>query len=928
MDNEVCRAITLINYQIPPVEAEFKAPPYITMGFFDGMCTERIEVCYQEEELKSLWKYSIKRMDAQLGRYSYQNIFCISSDEWNQCSDDMFWNEDTNREYPLTFTVFLQLREYMVGKAAIEQQCRKFNNMARANMADEGLCYTYDTIDKNDFVVCLKCRRYGTAVKVIKSLHDTGAEIIYSYSVFSVARLVLTELQDDRYRYLFDEEIYSICLKGITNSFGLDNRVTLDQKYNEYCNKLVDKLYEGQEKDKRDYKIYDILGDDDFRLIARYVKLGKLLQQFAKEGMLCYEEGDFRFYFFSSNMVLNTLPEKGFETIGEEFIKNSRNEMVKEFKSPICDQLEKKMENISNIVSDNVEIEDERVLTFCHALWQLLQSLKPLETAPAKKYDFWSLYIPFAMLVDILEEKLGKALSVGATEEEKDFISNEEIYNFIHKISMTLHGTLRTDIQFFQIRDFNVIVHYAPAKLRAFYSMWVMRLTDYYSEFNTDGIKNKYCFILSPGMYQHTGVSELYTNYAENKRLMLIKVPERHLYAVKWLPVILTHEVSHFVGYASRKRMERHMACLKACIRVLFLETNYCRYIYGRPEWQPAIEEGIKNLKMYEEMKEELNKIEYQVRTGSHLYPHEFHSENSAEIIKITFREGNSAFLAKIIAEDSERINSFLKGANKTSKKVFEYQCIDIQQILKDSNTQYKELLALCQKFEFELLPYLLKILMYICKEAYADLIAILTLGLTPEEYIRSFSKSGCRMEGDISKEEGVLLIALRTGFTMQTIMDVTRIGYSCLSEDFFRIWSKLDWKELASKFKGTENVVSTEGRILAAAYAYILGIKDCNGKIEDYIPIYDYKENIFSGKILDFFNDREVWDSLLGYLSESAKTYVDILSKDAHIQEMRQKLFETYNKVSKMSMISMSQEIENFLAEFEMERKEVYKPI
>lgn len=917
MNEEICRAITFINYHIPPVLDAGMVPPYITLGFFDGMLTERLDVCYREEELKSLWRYSIKRMDKRLGQYSYQNIFCFGRDDWNQCSDESFWSDRVNKEYPLTLIVFLQLREYMVGENAIEQQCRRFNDTAWVHMQSKGLCYTYDTIDKNDFVVCLKCRRYQTAVDVIKSLHGTGAEVVYSYSVFSVSRAVLAELQDERYHYIFEEDIYSICLKGIANSYDLQNNVTLDQKYSEFCNKLVDKLYEGQDEDQKDFKIYDILGDNDFRLIVRHVKLGRLLQQFAPGGLLCYEEKTFQFYFFSSNMVLNTRTSDKLDMIEPAYIINSRKAMEREFRTPLCSWLEKRMGGISQIVSEEKQCTNERVITFCHALWQLLQSLKPLEIAPAKKYDFWSLYIPFSVFVDILEEKLETAQAVDASEEEKDFVCNEEIYNFIHKISMTLHGTLRTDIQFFQIRDFNVIVHYAPAKLRAFYSFWVLRLTDYYNEFNEDGVKNKYSFILSPGMYQQTGVSELYTNYVENKRLMLIKVPERHLYAIRWLPVILAHEVSHFVGYASRRRMARHFACLKICTRVMFLEINYYRYCSSRAEFQQIKEQGVKGLKLYEDMEKELEKEEYRVRVTSGLYPHEFHSENSMEIIKRTFRNGNGGFTDKIISEDSERMNIFLKKEKNITEMPFGQQCREIQKILEESNREYKEILTLNQKFGFELLPQLLEILIYMCKEAYADLIAILTLGLSPEEYLYSFIKGECNIEDDRVDEDAVLLV-LRAGFTMQAVMNAVADKPSCFTGEFCRMWTGEVFKDLIVKLKRD----TIEWKVAVDICVHIRRIRDCNAEIRRYIPMYNYEAGWFSNTTVDFFNDKEVCHSMLGYLNESADAYVAILSANDRPKEMRQKLLDTYNRVSKESVISMSQEIENFLAEFEAEKK------
>ena len=164
--------------------------------------------------------------------------------------------------------------------------------------------------------------------------------------------------------------------------------------------------------------------------------------------------------------------------------------------------------------------------------------MKALETAPTKKYDFLSLYYPLKSFVEILESKMSLQRENGTYLLEE----NEEIFEFIHKISMTIHGTLRTDIQFFQIRDFNAIVHYAPAKVRAFYTLWTLKIKDYYNQFVNQNETNQYAFIFSPGMVSGTSVRQLFLQYTEKHRLMLITVPERHLYAPKWLTIMLAHE--------------------------------------------------------------------------------------------------------------------------------------------------------------------------------------------------------------------------------------------------------------------------------------------------------------------------------------------------------------------------------------------------
>ena len=104
--NAVCRAVTFISYHIPLMEDMGEMPQYSTIGFFDGMFTEKLDVEYGKNDLKKLWKYNIKKTAESKGRYSYQNIFCFSEDCWNHYTDTEFWQEMSDFEYPLLFVVF------------------------------------------------------------------------------------------------------------------------------------------------------------------------------------------------------------------------------------------------------------------------------------------------------------------------------------------------------------------------------------------------------------------------------------------------------------------------------------------------------------------------------------------------------------------------------------------------------------------------------------------------------------------------------------------------------------------------------------------------------------------------------------------------------------------------------------------------------
>lgn len=285
MKGNICRAITFINYHIPLTMPKDTRPDYITLGYFDGMFTERIAI-NKNGELSELWKYYLKRTATSEGRFSYQNIFCMGLDDWNSCSDVSFWAPDTDETYPLTFVVFLQLQKYMNEEHNAAEQCKDFAKMLKEKLGRDGKGYVYITMDKNDIVVCIKCKTHRKALDVIKNLHNMGVSVVYSYSILSVNAKVLERIEKGgNYDFLYGHEniIDSICFKGIASSYQLRGQlVGSEDRYLELCNKIIKELYDGEEVEKRDACVYDILGEEDFRLIARRVGLGKLLELYKK----------------------------------------------------------------------------------------------------------------------------------------------------------------------------------------------------------------------------------------------------------------------------------------------------------------------------------------------------------------------------------------------------------------------------------------------------------------------------------------------------------------------------------------------------------------------------------------------------------------------------------------------------------------------
>lgn len=935
--SEVTRAISFINYHIPYREHNESHFKYTTMGFFDGMDTKALSVEYARDGLKVLWQYILDRTAQSNGLYSYQNVFCFSDDTWNDCRDEYFWDAKTDNEYPLAFVSLLQLRDYSITAESIQKRCREYSNAISKELGDCGRGYVYCTIDKNDFVVCIKCKYYQKAVEIIQKMHRMQ-ETIYSYTVFSVLTDILEVLDSSNQRELFQQILPSICLKGVANSYDPFKNAALDKRYYNFSMQLVSRVYgisqeklrekqgkviedtdaeaDGKRREIQvDYKIYDILGDDDFRLIVRNVNLGRLMKQFAEGGLLSYKSNFFRFYLFSSSLILNTYSSE-YPTIDNSYKNETMKRMEAEFQPPKCQLLEKNMNKLKEVILYREKYKNEKIITCCHAIWQLIQSMKALEAAPTKKYDFLSLYYPLKSLVNILDEKMSST-----DRKDRELLEeNEEIFEFIHKISMTIHGTLRTDIQFFQIRDFNAIVHYAPAKLRAFYTFWTMRLKDYYNKFiDSKARTNEYAFIFSPGMFSGTSVRQLFVKYDETHRLMLITVPERHLYAPKWLSIILAHETSHFVGWKIRNREFRQEVWVECCIRAFVLEMRNYVYRNCPEEYRKVILNYYhNNCKFEKNFSEQLKQTVAQIVKGEPLWPHQYHSKNSFHTIIQAFYGISNEKLEKLCAEEWEFILKRIEGSINWKEMGFEEKVYKRGKISKFVEDMNKFMMRFYGLYNWNMLEDLLKYFQYISSEVYADLNAILTLNLTPWDYIRSFFS--CELDKEYLKkynQDYRMLLPYRIALCIKALTDVVREIRNAdwlrrNEQEFYEAWSYEVLEELPKKFLPE----SEEARLAIKCRALAGRLSDYSDNICAYQGAYLVEKQAFSMKETKLFLDQDIWNSILSYIKRCAEDYLSELIDNSNLQKMKKSLISAYQAIAGDSVNRMVQEMENFLSD------------
>lgn len=875
---------------------------------------------YRNGDMKSLWLYTLRRAEESTGSFSYQNIFGFGENAWNDREDEAFWSKEEEGKNPLTFIVFIQMKDYMSEGKSIEGQCRKFCDVLRAILGENGMYYVYATIDKNDFIICIRSRRHSIALEAIKKLHETGEEIVYSYSTLSVNTEVLDRLGNGGYQDMYEENIDSICLKGITNSYSYENKVSLEYKYIVFCSELMSKLE--YERAVPESVVYDILGDEDFRLIARNVSLGKLLEQFGRDGCLSYYGGDLRFHLYSSSLVLNTKNMKSFENLPDRERKAAIEQMERELVPHRCNALEEKMPKIRGVIQQAQAQDrnrDEKKITFCQAIWQLLQSLKVLEASPTKTYDFDVMFRPFSMLARILEAKM----------DERDLAENTGIFEYIHKISTILHGTLRNDIQFFQVRDFNAIGHYAPAKLRAFYGAWASRLSDFYNELSAE--KHEYAFVLAPGLVGETKVTQLFPGSQEKERLMLITIPERHLYAPGLLCIILSHETSHFSGTSIRNREYRYDAWADSLARMVQLET--CKYIYESLEerWRGDIQSYIAETQeagQQADIKDEIVRwftAEGQQGrvngTGKEAGDSEgqidWHSEASKERLGHSFAVMVENCAETLIEEHMSRLKNHLMDRSREKKQKEEERNAEIRNISVACSTQKKILLHYVRDGIGRHVNELLGFLKYFYAESFADVMAILTLNLGPEQYLKSFVLNEWH---DIDlKEKSVPTIIVRITLVMRGINKAVEnnSAWSRMFSEFAEFW-RGDWlNKLGREVLDRDGKKSQEFAMFCQIIAYQERMEK-SGKTLNSLDKYNALYNMVTGKFQrDFFDllcDEVIVDDLLKYLSKCANTYIEVLAEKEGLRKEQKNILDSYHNLMRESPMSMAQQIEDFL--------------
>lgn len=493
----------------------------------------------------------------------------------------------------------------------------------------------------------------------------------------------------------------------------------------------------------------------------------------------------------------------------------------------------------------------------------------------------------------------------------------EKICDFLHKISMTLHGTLRTDIQFFQIRDFNAVIHYAPAKLRAFYSLWALELSNYYSLFCKKDNENEktYSFVLTPGMFSEVGVEQLFDDDEEQHRLMLITLPERQLYTLQKTSIMLGHEVSHFVGTDVKCRRKRYFSLMNIIARFLTLEINHLRYTSScqknhRNELSIELEKLIAESRLYDRLSELLLERNSYFEQNYGL-PEVFHSEKTISYLQRIVDSFINDYIDMAVAENCEYYYQNYKKEHISEDDRYEDRKKVIEIAESISYDRDEELKDIIRRFSGVLDSFLGRILYKILRESCADVSSILTLELKPMEYLLSFCNTGTPDKGRENAKNILSEKEIRISLVMTSIQREIAGYKNCFdNKEVFEQWKlfRID-KFVAKCTPGSELEV-----LGCKVFLYLDDKKDKNTSIRQYKSAYNNERGYFTGEVLDFYNDSVIWKEMNQYVSSCANEYLRQLSAQNSFQDQKNYLAKTYKSIAEESVSVQIQTIENFL--------------
>lgn len=855
----ICRPFTLYSDFLPPAR-ECRKWDYLAFGYFDGVNVGRNLFTDSGWDFGKMWQYSEEEKNCLDGSYTEQTIFGFRTEDEGE-EEAQFWENAENESFPFLFLILLQddsdNSDFLEGWLEHKRLEEKLS-------ANEGVCaISYLTLDSSDMLLVLACNEYSAGAKLIDSFHtgdgnsvlcESGLNLRYSYTIPAI-----------RKSFLNDSDKISK-LKGTVDSAYIH----IIEKHPGSIENVFGQIKEAwPEPEKHEKKA--VLGCNDDLIVMKGVPWSLFLKFYQDNtGLLNHS------YCVYYNNIIGVTTILGEEENGR-CIKNDGADP---------DNITTISEGLREVCTKTAfDRGSGRGRAVRKELLSVLNSLEKYEKSPFHDYIFLSALKPMKLLIEMIVE----------ADSQRDEDKYGYFYDFLTSFNMYTQNSVRSDRQFTEVPDFNIRIYETPVKMNALYNAVIYDLKLFLNGFTAEGEeKHEYEFLTCPGVTDDMQVREIYPGLIANKRLFLVDMPEKQVYSPKLMFTMLAHEISHFVGRGIRHRKYRYECVVKMASDavVWFLSLKLSEYIKDERHLREItqVDEGGN---YWEILQNEIGRQLRQYMEGEHsdaFIDIRFDPDSMEEGDREWWKEQLEAYsyhsdmMVELMADHLCWIFRQKDLFSYLYKKEYIYQ-------LKKGNEEQagKEEKELRQNIEnwvwlfFESSIWnpsepsfysIMENLMYLLKESFADLGAVMILKLSVREYLEAILSSandqGINIKTLVNQEEGIVRGAL---VCLCMVND---------EEDCPQRWSM---DEIFDITQETGEIAELTAALWEAIRIYI----EENEK--------EPWETQGEGKI---FYYGSVWESALRYLVECRKIFISRLKESMKpIQNGILDMFNTFSEES-----------------------------
>lgn len=890
----ICRPFILYTDFLPPSYEPHKDWQYMAWGYFDGI---RVEKDLFEDggcDFNKLWEFSGRQKERLDGSFSQQIVFGFRSEEDAEEAEKSFWDEEKVRrqEYPFIFLCLLQSNQKGVQLKDSWKKRRELEQ--RLSIGKQQKAITYLTLDHSDLLLVLRCKSYNTGAKTIDSFHrkeggqnsQDGISLQFFWSnkySFTIAGVDKELMEQDRID-CGGEVVDNAYIFGIERKPGSINPIYQEIK-NSNIGRYVDK------------KKQAIPGFNDELIVLSQVPWNLFLQLYRNEtGILNHTNSLYQSCLIGATTILGKI---------QPDILTEAEEQKKRERSKFLEGLWKDCMNLE--IKNGIDRGQNRSIR--QTLCSIINSMEKFEDSPFAEYVFFSTFQPMRMLIDLLQEEQDRG---------KEREVYDSFYKFVKGFSFYAQNSVRSDRQLIQTPDFNLRLYEIPAKVNSFYNAFIYNIRSFLNCSPQEaGVKShSYEFLTCPGMNSNMQVEELFAMVSTERRLFLVNIPEHQAYAPQLMMVMLGHEVGHFVGSEMRNRDIRYDYILKSLARIfsVYLKKELIKK-YGEKSGREYMEEELYWKEHLEKRLWEYMDGVYRVKKGGQdgvLYMEQDDVEwmeknlNNFGHHSLVMRTVIPYGMVRALRKEKEMLFSYLY------EREFQYiwaspeEEEDTEKRKKDAEKGKKGLQEFIDTLADSFIGYdtidkerlngdfAINMLIGLTKECVADLIGILSLKLSLEEYLCSILENiqGQRTIDDI-EDAHVLRVVLVISCMLRPSSGIDGRYY----------WDQGELLRLQGEGYSTDNKALFSRVLVEQLNYYFISKEEAGDRGE---PPIDEKHR------MAVFYDSEVLGYLIKYLQSCKKLFYEN-------QKIMNPENEEHKKLLKMYRIFEEEDIEEIIGQMQI---------